>query len=94
MEKFGIFYSNLVFDACFSRLVCFVIIPDKFPHFGMLHQEKSGNPEVHRNVQNKDEVKNKTATFFKLFLSFFLLVIFVPSAACNPTRLNSPFLGN
>jgi hypothetical protein len=48
MENLGIHYDHLVYFKAFGnilgRLVYFVVIWYIFPHFGILHQEKSGNP--------------------------------------------------
>jgi hypothetical protein len=32
------------FDIFYGHLVCFLVIWYIFPHFGILYQEKSGNP--------------------------------------------------
>jgi hypothetical protein len=37
-------------------LVCFAIIWNIFPQFGMLHLEKSGNPGLERIGQTPDEL--------------------------------------
>jgi hypothetical protein len=47
MEDVGIFYAHLVyFTAVWYMYI--MSIWYIFPHFGMLYQEKSGNPDVHR----------------------------------------------
>jgi hypothetical protein len=51
MENVGIFYVHLVhFTAIGNILLPFGILCGHlvfFPRFGMLYQEKSGNPDVH-----------------------------------------------
>jgi hypothetical protein len=42
--SFGLFHIHLVYFM-YVLLVCFAIIWNIFPQFGMLHREKSGNPE-------------------------------------------------
>jgi hypothetical protein len=42
---FGIFYGNLVY---FTAIVNVVVIWYIFPRFGILCQEKSGNPDFKR----------------------------------------------
>jgi hypothetical protein len=48
MDNLGIFYDHLVFlrqlEIFFGLLVYFVVIWYIFPGFGILYQEKSGNP--------------------------------------------------
>jgi hypothetical protein len=59
MEDVGIFDGHLVYIhilrpigifmdiwsiLCYGHLVYFVVVCCIFPHFGLLHQEKSGNP--------------------------------------------------
>jgi hypothetical protein len=45
MEDVGVFYGHLVyFAAIWYILWIFLAISYIFPHFGMLYQEKSGNP--------------------------------------------------
>jgi hypothetical protein len=48
MENLGIFCDYLVYlrplEIFYGHLVYFVVIWYIFPHFGILDQEKSGNP--------------------------------------------------
>jgi hypothetical protein len=48
MENLGIFYDHLVYftaiEKIIGRMVYFVVIWCIFPRFGVLYQEKSGNP--------------------------------------------------
>jgi hypothetical protein len=48
MENVGIFYDHLVYFTAMGNilwpLVNFVVIWYIFPRFGILYQEKSGNP--------------------------------------------------
>jgi hypothetical protein len=48
MENLGIFYDHLVYFMAigniYGHLVYFVVIWYDFPRFGILDQEKSGNP--------------------------------------------------
>jgi hypothetical protein len=48
MENLGIFYDHLVFlrplEICYGHLVYFVVICYIFHRFGIMKQEKSGNP--------------------------------------------------
>jgi hypothetical protein len=51
MENLGIFYDHLDYFRAIgnilSHLVYFVVIRSIFPCFGILDQEKSGNPVTH-----------------------------------------------
>jgi hypothetical protein len=50
MGDVGIFYGHLVYfralEIFYCHLVYFVVIWYIFPRFGMLYQEKSGNPNI------------------------------------------------
>jgi hypothetical protein len=57
MENLGIFYDDLVYFTAIGNILCpfgifrghlvyFVVIWYISPHFGILYQEKSGNPGV------------------------------------------------
>jgi polyferredoxin len=55
--QFGIFYSNLVYFAAIWYILCpfgiFVVILVKFSLFGLLYQEKSGNPGLFPSASKK-----------------------------------------
>jgi hypothetical protein len=42
-------------EICYGHLVYFVVIWYIFPHFGILYQEKSGNPDRQVNVADGAE---------------------------------------
>jgi hypothetical protein len=50
----GIFYDHLVYFTAIRNILwpcgIFVVIGYIFPHFGMLYQEKSGNPVTNAHL--------------------------------------------
>jgi hypothetical protein len=59
IENLGIFYDHLVYFTAigniFGHLVYFVVILYIFPRFGILYQEKSGNPVAESFVKGHFE---------------------------------------
>jgi hypothetical protein len=57
MENLGIFYDHLVYFTAIGTIlwpfVYFVVIWYIFPRFGILDQEKSGNPEFYTRVPRR-----------------------------------------
>jgi hypothetical protein len=60
IENHGIFYDHLVYFTTIGNILCghlvyFVVIWYIFPRFGILYQEKSGNPDRQVNVADGAE---------------------------------------
>jgi hypothetical protein len=64
MENLGIFYGHLVYfmaiwsillllEIFYAHLVHFVVIWYIFPRFGILYQEKSGNPAYNHKLYQR-----------------------------------------
>jgi hypothetical protein len=47
LRPFGLFYGHLIYFVAIWNIYVHMVIWYIFPRFGMLHQEKSGDPDVH-----------------------------------------------
>jgi hypothetical protein len=72
MEQVGIFYGHVIYFMAI-HMVYFVVIGYVFPHFGILHQEKSRNPGMYDtlilSVRNRHFLQSKLP---KIMPNFFL----------------------
>jgi hypothetical protein len=71
LRQFGVFYSNLVYVSVLSCISS---------RFGMLLQERSGNPGAHANAKNRNRngikitAAQKTINLKMVFLPFVIKI--------------------